>query len=170
MIRKATKDDIKDILDIYNYAILNTTASYDYKTYTIEMRTKWYNEKIKNNEPIIVFEIEDKVVGLATFGEFRDKPGYKYTIEHSVYVHKDYRNCGIGTKLMKELIKIAREREYKLIVAGIDSENKGSIEMHIKLGFEYAGTIKKAGYKFRRWLDISFYQLELEGPSNPIEI
>lgn len=169
MIRKATEKDLEDILEIYNNAILNTTATYDYEPYTIENRRDWFNKKIENNEPIIVFEKDGKVVGLATFGNFRSKPGYKYTIEHSVYVHKDYRKEGIGTKLLDKLIKIAIEREYKTIVAGIDAENDSSIKMHIKFGFKYSGTIKNAGYKFGKWLNVSFYQLNLEGPKSPVE-
>lgn len=116
-----------------------------------------------------MFEDDNKVVGYATFGSFRDWPAFKYTIEHSVYVHKDYRNRGIGTKLLKELIKIADEKGYATIVAAIDSLNENSIKIHEKIGFKYSGTVTKAGYKFGKWLDLVFYQFELEVPKNPIE-
>ncbi|MFZ7119605.1 MAG: GNAT family N-acetyltransferase [Eubacteriaceae bacterium] len=109
------------------------------------------------------------MIGFATFDSFRQHPAYKYTIENSIYVHKDYRQEGIGKKLLEEIITLANERKYATMVAGIDSENYGSIILHEKLGFKFAGIIKKAGYKFEKWLDLAFYQLELIGPDEPIE-
>jgi phosphinothricin acetyltransferase len=142
---------------------------YTYKEQTIEERKLWFQKKTEDNFPVLVFEEDNKVMGFATFGPFRAWPAYKYTIEHSVYVHKDNRKRGIGTALVKKIIDIANEREYKTLVAGIDASNEKSILMHEKLGFQYCGTIKKAGFKFGRWLDLAFYQLELHGPQNPID-
>ncbi|MBJ8052900.1 N-acetyltransferase [Bacillus cereus] len=167
MIREATKKDLTSILNIYNDAILNSTAVYAYKSVTIEDRQSWYEQKMGEGFPILVCEQDENVVGFAMFGPFRAWPAYKYSIEHSVYVDKKYRKNGIGTSLMEELIVIAKEREYMTLIAGIDAENEKSIDMHKKFGFVHSGTIKKAGYKFNRWLDLAFYQLELNGPGNP---
>lgn len=161
MIREANKKDLEDILEIYNDAILNTTSVYDYKSHTLDNITKWYEKKKREGYPLLVFEEHNKAVGFATFGEFRTWPAYKYTIEHSVYVHKNHRNKGIGIKLMIEIIRIASERGYVTLVAGIDAENESSIKMHKKLGFQFSGVIKKAGFKFDKWLDLAFYQLDL---------
>lgn len=169
MIREASEKDLVNILEIYNDAILNTTAVYDYKAHTIDNIEKWYDKKKQAGYPLLVFEEDDNAVAFATFGPFREWPAYKYTIEHSVYVHKSHRNKGIGMKLMKEIIKIADEREYATMVAGIDSENIISIKLHEKLGFEFSGVIKKAGFKFGKWLDLAFYQMELTGPKVPLE-
>lgn len=169
MIREATKKDLAYILDIYNDAILYTTAVYAYKSVTLENRIDWYEQKKADGYPILVYELDNKVVGFATFGPFRAWPAYKYSIEHSVYVDKVYRKNGIGSSLMKALIAIAKEREYMNLIAGIDAENEKSIIMHKNFGFVYSGKIKKAGYKFNRWLDLAFYQLELNEPENPTE-
>lgn len=169
MIREAMQHDLIDILDIYNEAILHTTAVYDYKAHTLAERTEWYEKKKQDGYPLLVFEKEGKVVAYATFGPFRAWPAYKYTIEHSIYVHKDARGEGIATKLMEELIRIANQREYATLVAGIDAANEVSIKMHEKMGFTCSGVIKKAGYKFGEWLDLAFYQLELKGPKTPTE-
>jgi len=158
MIREATKRDLAYILDIYNDAILYTTAVYAYKPVTLENRVDWYEQKKAEGYPIFVYELDNKVVEFAT-----------YSVEHSVYVDKAYRKNGIGSSLMKELIRIAKEREYMTLIAGIDAENEKSIALHQNYGFVHAGTIKKAGYKFNKWLDLAFYQLELNGPENPIE-
>lgn len=169
MIHEATENDLIGILEIYNDAILNTTAIYAYEPHDIEERKQWYYERKGKGHPVLVFEEESKVVGFATFEQFRDYPAFKYSLEHSVYVHKDYRKRGIGKKLMEELIKVANEMEYAIMVAAIDSENKGSIELHKNLGFKYAGTIEKSGFKFGKWLDLVFYELKLKGPKNPVE-
>ncbi|PFE57614.1 N-acetyltransferase [Bacillus cereus] len=169
MIREAMKKDVTFILDIYNDAILNSTAVYAYKPVTPENRIDWYEQKKADGYPILVYELDNKVVGFATFGPFRAWPAYKYSVEHSVYVDREYRKNGIGSFLMEELITIAKEREYMTLIAGIDAENEKSIAMHKNFGFVYSGTIKKAGYKFNGWLDLAFYQLELNGPGNPIE-
>ncbi|WP_377865440.1 GNAT family N-acetyltransferase [Bacillus sp. R86525] len=169
MIREAMKKDVTFILDIYNDAILNSTAVYAYKPVTLENRIDWYEQKKADGYPILVYELDNKVVGFATFGPFRAWPAYKYSVEHSVYVDKEYRKNGIGSFLMEELITIAKGREYMTLIAGIDAENEKSIAMHKTFGFVYSGTIRKAGYKFNGWLDLAFYQLELNGPGNPIE-
>lgn len=169
MIREANEKDLEDILEIYNDAILNTTAVYDYSAHTLEDRRQWYEKKQQEGYPLLVFEVDSKAVAYATFGPFRERPAYKYTVEHSVYVHKDYRCRGIGSKLMREIIAVAGEREYATLVAGIDASNEDSIIMHEKLGFKFSGSIRRAGYKFGKWLDLAFYQLDLKGPLNPSE-
>ncbi|WP_428908194.1 N-acetyltransferase family protein [Niallia sp. Krafla_26] len=169
MIREATVQDMSEILEIYNDAIVNTTAVYDYSPHTIEDRMAWYQKKVEGNFPVLVFEEEGRVVGFATYGPFRDWAAYKYSAEHSVYVSKESKGKGIGIALLKEIIKIATEREYKVLIAGIDAANEVSIYLHQKLGFQHKGTIQHAGYKFNRWLDLAFYQLDLPGPRNPLE-
>lgn len=169
MIRFADRGDLAAILEIYNQAILNTTAVYDYKPHTLEDRTAWFEKKVGDGLPVLVCEEDNRVVGFATFGPFRAWPAYKYTIEHSVYVHQHHRGRHIGTALLRELIRIADERGYATMVAGIDAGNEGSILLHEKLGFSRCGTIRKAGYKFGRWLDLRLYQRELRGPDKPTD-
>ena len=169
MIRYAQTADIGTILDIYNDAILNTTSVYYYKPHTIVDMLSWYEKKVRHGFPVLVFEENNHVIGFATFGPFRDRPAYKYTVEHSVYVHKDHRRKGVGIRLMTDLMKIANERGYAAMVAGIDSSNEGSRVMHENLGFTNCGTMKRVGYKFGKWLNLTFYQYELQGPTTPKE-
>ena len=169
MIRLATRDDLPPVLDIYNDAIINTTAIYDYKPHTLADREAWYDKKLAAGFPLFVFEEDGAVIGYATYGPFRDFPAYKYTVEHSVYVHKDHHGKKIGTRLMQKLIETLNDRGYATLVAGIDADNEGSCLMHEKMGFRHAGTITKAGYKFGRWLTLRFYQYELAGPAAPTE-
>jgi phosphinothricin acetyltransferase len=167
MIREAEARDVQAILDIYNDAILHTTAVYDYEPHTMEQRTAWYEQKRKDGFPVFVYEVDGRVAGFASYGPFRAWAAYRYTIEHSIYVHRDARKQGIGLALLQRLIDDANERQYAVMVGGIDASNENSVRLHEKVGFRHAGTIRRAGYKFDRWLDLAFYQLDLNGPALP---
>lgn len=108
-----------------------------------------------------------ELLGFASYGPFRAWPAYKYTVENGIYIHRDHRGQGLGKLLMNALIERAHAQEFHLIVAGIDAENAASISLHQSLRFTHAGTIRHAGFKFGRWLDLAFYELRLEAPLNP---
>jgi L-amino acid N-acyltransferase len=156
------------VLDIFNEAIVTSTALFDYKPRAPESMTRWFKAKENGRFPVIGIEGEDEqLLGFASYGTFRAWPAYKYSVEHSVYVHQDYRGEGLGRTLMVELVAAARNQDYHLLVGGIEASNAASIALHESLGFTCAGTIREAGYKFGRWLDLSFYQLTLQTPAEP---
>jgi phosphinothricin acetyltransferase len=158
------------ILAILNEAILNSTALYDYKPRTPQMMDEWLAEKAKGRYPMIGMEDEAGVLlGFATYGPFRARPAYKYSIEHSVYVEKGFRGRGVGVALMRELIERAKGQGYHMMIGGIDAENDGSIRFHKRLGFSHCASIKEAGFKCGRWLDLEFYQLVLPTPADPAD-
>lgn len=160
-IRNATENDLQQILDIYNDAIINTTAVFQYDVHTIEMRKEWFAQKQKDGFPVFVAIEDNAVVGFSTFGPFRAWQGYKYSVEHSIYVEKNQRGKGIGKMLLQPLIDEARKMNMHTIIAGIDADNKISIAFHKQFGFEEVGYIKDVGWKFERWLDLVFMQLIL---------
>ncbi len=166
MIRLMEEKDIPEVLEIYNDIILTSKAVYRYEIQSLDEKKKWFSDQQALGNPLFVYDDNGMVAGFATYSQFRPYPGYKYTMEHSVYVHKDRYQKGIATNLMLKLIEKAKEQGVKTLVAGIDGENIGSIKAHEKLGFEYAGTIKNAGYKFEQWLDLVFYQLHLTEPNS----
>ncbi len=169
IIHVATKYHLAGILEIYNDAILNTTAVYDYKPHTLEMHTQWFREQQKNNFPVFVALLDDKVVGFASYGKFRMKQGYKYTVEHSVYIHPDFRNRGIGKKLLAQIIEAARQNNIHCLIGGVDASNTGSIKFHKDFNFKEAGYLHQVAYKFGKWLDLKFLELILETPAKPNE-
>ena len=169
-IRLCTEEHLPEIREIFNEAILHSTALYDYKPRTIDTMKSWYTEKHNGNYPVIgVFDHQNILLGFASYGTFRSRPAYKYTVEHSVYVRSDQRGKGIGTLLLKEIVKIAQEQDYHVLVGGIDASNLESIRLHEKEGFVFNGIIRESGYKVGRWLDLEFYQLILKTPLNPQE-
>jgi len=157
-----------EILEIFNHAILNTTAFWEYETRLPESMVGWFEEKSKRNYPVVGAVSDDgRLMGFASYGTFRDRRGYKYTIENSVYVHQDFRGQGVAQAVMQRLIEIAEQQEYHLMIAGIDRTNTASIALHTKLGFAHSATIPQAGFKFGRWLDLLFYHLILPTPLKP---
>jgi phosphinothricin acetyltransferase len=90
-------------------------------------------------------------------------------VEHSIYIHREHRGKRLAPLLMQQLIDAARQQDYHLMIGGIDATNAASIGLHEKLGFTHAGTIRQAGFKFGRWLDLAFYQLILETPRQPVD-
>ncbi len=161
-IRPATPDDLPAILDIYNEAVLNTTASYDYAPRTLEHRTAWFEEHSKHDYPIFVASNnEGRVIGWSSLSRFHDRMGYRFTSENSVYVAADQRGRGVGKLLMPPLIDRARQRGFHAIIGVIDAANEASIRLHASFGFERVGLFKEVGFKFGRWLDVAYMQLLL---------
>jgi phosphinothricin acetyltransferase len=158
------------ILQIFNDAIANSTALYDYQPRPAEAMTAWFDTKARGNYPVIGVEDEHgELMGFASYGAFRPHAAYKYTIEHSVYVDSRFRGQGVGRALLGAVILAAERQDYHVMVGGIDASNAISIKLHESLGFKSCGIVRHAGYKFGRWLDLAFYQLILRTPSTPVD-
>ncbi len=156
------------ILAIFNDAILNSTALYDYKPRTKESMGQWFENKRKGSFPVIgAVDDSGELLGFGSYGTFRAWPAYKYSVEHSIYVAAPHRGRGLGKILLQETVNSAREQNYHVLIGGIDSQNTVSIRLHKHFGFEHAGTIRQVGFKFGRWLDLDFYQLVLGTPERP---
>jgi L-amino acid N-acyltransferase len=160
----------EQILFIFNEAIASSTALYDYTPRPLASMVDWFADKEAHHFPVIGIENDEGVLlGFASYGAFRVRPAYKYSIEHSIYIHPAYRGQGLGKKLLLLMIEKAQAQGYHTLIGGIDAENTVSIALHQQLGFSHAGTIKQAGFKFGRWLDLAFYQLILSTPENPVD-
>lgn len=158
------------ILDIFNDAITTSTALYDYQPRPPESMGPWFEAKRRGGFPVIGIEdASGRLLAFGSYGAFRAFPAYKYTVEHSVYVHKDHRGKGLGREIMQALIAAARENNLHALMGAIDATNAGSIALHESLGFRHVGTLPQVGFKFGRWLDLAFYQLLLETPLNPVD-
>ena len=162
-IRPAQTTDIPAILAIYNDAVLNTTASYDYEPSTLQQRTLWYEQHQQQGFPVLVAVNEaDTVVGWGSLSKFREKIGYQFSVEHSVYVDAAQRRQGTGRLILQALIEAAQAMGKHTMIGGVDASNEASLCLHRSLGFEQAAHFKQVGYKFDRWLDLVFFQRSLE--------
>lgn len=167
MIRDATEHDLPGICAIYNDAVLNTTAIWNEQPVDLANRQAWFEARKAQQYPILVAEENGEVSGYASFGDWRPFEGFRYSVEHSVYVRNDQRGKGLGARLMQVLIERARERGKYVMVAAIESGNQASIHLHERLGFVTTGQMPQVGIKFGRWLDLTFMQLALNPGAEP---
>lgn len=168
-VRLATDADLPGILTIYNHAVEHTTAVFEYRAHTLEMRREWFRAKHAASLPVFVAEESERILGFATYGPFRAWPAYKYSVELSVYVDVTARRQGIGTSLVRAVVSDADARGLRVLMAGITADNEISLRLHERLGFREVAHIPQVGYKFGKWLDLKFLQLMLAGPSTPTE-
>ncbi len=161
-IRAATEEDLPAILEIYNDAVLHSTASYDLEPSTLEQRAAWLAARKRQGFPVLVAEVGGAVAAFGTYGTFREKPGYRHTVEHTVYVAPGYRRHGLGRALVAELVELARAQGKHAMVGAVDAENEGSLRFHLAMGFVEVGRFREVGHKFGRWLDLIFVERLLD--------
>ncbi|PTQ67607.1 GNAT family N-acetyltransferase [Pseudomonas sp. GV071] len=162
IIRDAVSADLPAIRDIFNDAVLNTTAIWMDGVVDLANREAWFAARAQQGYPILVAVDEaDAVVGYASYGDWRPFDGFCNTVEHSVYVRSDQRGKGVGPLLMQALMARCKAGGKHVMVAAIESGNAASIRLHERLGFITTGQMPQVGRKFGRWLDLTFMQLIL---------
>ena len=158
-VRPGIRSDLSAILAIYNEAVLNTTASYDYEPRSMESQEYWFENHTEQGLPIFVAENwEGTVTGWSSLSRYHQRNGYRFTVENSVYVAAAHRRRGIGKLLLPPLITAAQTLGLRAIIAAIDAENQASLRLHEGFGFEKVGHFKQVGFKFGRWLDVVYME------------
>ena len=163
-IRDATEADLPAIMEIYNDAVAHTTAIWNETLVDLDNRKAWFDARRERGFPVLVAVRGRDVIGYASYGDWRAFDGYRHTVEHSVYVHKDARGAGAGKRLLQALIDRAAFNGVHVMIAGIEAENAASIRLHETLGFRVAGRFSEVGIKFGRWLDLACMELRLVSP------
>lgn len=160
-IVEADTRDVAAMVAIYNEVLATSTAIFsDEPVSVVEMRAR-VTARSERGFPTLMAREGERLLGYATYGEFRPWPGYRTTVEHSVYVAADSRRAGVGTMLMAELIARARAAGMHAMIGAIDADNEASLRMHELLGFERVGLMPEVARKFGRWLDLALMQLML---------
>ncbi|MDV7196285.1 N-acetyltransferase family protein [Rhodococcus kroppenstedtii] len=162
LIRDTVRADLPEILQVHNAAIAETTAIWDEDAVDLTEREAWLAGRRDAGMAVLTAEIDGRVAGYASYGQYRPKSGYRLTVENSVYVADGFLRRGVATALMGELIARARAGGLHAMVAGIESTNTTSIALHEKFDFEVVGVMPQVGVKFGRWLDLTWMQLLLE--------
>ncbi|WP_050425617.1 GNAT family N-acetyltransferase [Bradyrhizobium tropiciagri] len=164
IIRPATEQDIPAITAIFNEAVANSNAIWTEKQDSEAERLAWMKARLALGYPVLVAAEGPVVLGYGTFGDFRAFPGYRYSVEHSVYIHVDHRGRGLGRVIVDELITAATALGKHVMIAGIDGGNPASLRLHAQAGFVEVARMPEVGRKFGRWLELVFMQRLLDTP------
>ena len=161
-IRPAIPADIPAIAAIYRAAVVGGTASFELEPPGEDEMLRRFRAITEAGYPYFVAELDGRVAGYAYASAYRTRPGYRFTVENSVYIAPDAQGRGIGGALLDRLIATCRDDGFRLMIAVIgDSANFASISLHRRAGFRFCGTIHSVGYKFGRWLDSVVMELPL---------
>lgn len=160
IIRPALISDLEAMTEIYNEAILTTTATFDMEPMTRDERLPWF-ESHDERHPILVADVEKQIVGWACLSQWRPRRAYADTAETSFYVKASHRGRGIGRQLKQAIIEEARRLGYHTLIAGVAEGNEVSLHLNQSFGFEVVGTFKEVGKKFGKVLDVTYLQLML---------
>lgn len=162
-LRDANEDDLPAIVDIYNHAVLTSTATADVAAQSLDERRRWWQARVGDGLPVLVAVADDseRVLGWGALGRYHSRFGYRFTVEDSVYVHADARGAGVGRALLDALVDRARALGAHVIVAGVDGSNAASLRLHERAGFAQAGRLREVIHKFDRWLDVVYLQRTL---------
>ena len=153
IIRNIKKEDIRRCVEIYNYYIINSTVTFEEQPLT-EARFAERVERISADYPYLV-------VGYAYLDKYNERSAYRFTADLSIYLDNSCVSHGVGSRLLAEIEKAARERGIVNILSLITEENAVSVAFHGKHGFEPVGKLEKVGFKMDKWLDVLFYQKKL---------
>ena len=157
-VRHATERDVPAITEIYNYEVLNGTATFDLEPKSLEDRLKWFHQTQRPPHCVVVADDGTSVVGWGCLHPFHTRAAYRFTTEDSVYIHQDRRGEGIGKLILERLIEQAWLGGFHTIMAGMSEGNEASVRLHERFGFELVGRQREVGYKFERWLDVTWMQ------------
>ena len=154
IIRKATLDDIVPIHAIYCNSVLQETASWELTPPDAAEMGRRMQGVLEQDYPYFVATLDSQVVGYSYANYYRPRPGYRFTVENSIYVAPAFQRRGIARQLMTAVIDACTARGCRQMIAVIgDSENHASIALHRSLGFVQVGLLPTIGFKFGRWLD-----------------
>ena len=159
-IRVARREDLQQLLDIYNYEVVHGVATLDLQPKSLEEWGRWFDAHNIKNHPLLVAEQAGRVAGYACLSPYRSKEAYRSTVELSIYIGPDFRRQGVATALMEAILREARQDpETHTVVSVITDGNEASRKLHEKFGFTYSGAIREVGMKFGAYQDILNFSL-----------
>jgi L-amino acid N-acyltransferase YncA len=161
-IRDAAETDVAEIQAIYAHHVLHGTGTFEEAPPPVEEMLERFHKVVDHGYVWLVAADASGVLGYGYYTPFRERSAYRFTVEDSIYVREDVRGQGVGKALVTRLIEQATAAGFRQMIAVIgDSENVGSIGVHASLGFHMIGTMRAAGIKFGRWIDVVTMQRPL---------
>jgi len=161
VIRIARPEDRVAIDTIYAHYVRTSTCTYQEQVESDEARAAWFAAHGPAH-PITVLEAAGEILGWASLSPWRERSGYRFAVELSIYLRPESCHLGLGRELLADLIARAEALGYHAILGGISADQAGSIRLHERFGFTRVAHLREVGYKFGRWLDVVYYQRLLD--------
>ena len=161
-IREANTDDAQAIQAIYNYEVENETSTMDLVPRTLEVQRDWIAARSGAFCAIVAVDSAGSVLGFGALSEYKDRTGYRSTVENSVYVRRDVARRGIGRQILTHLVDVATISGFHTVIARIESTSIASRNLHEACGFKLVGIEQQVARKFGKWLDIAVMQTILQ--------
>ncbi len=155
-LRPATAQDASAIAAIWNEAIEQTVATVATRLYDLPRMEALIAQRQTQGRAFIVAERHGRVVGFATYDQFRSAAGYDQTMEHSIYLDGAARGSGAARDLMTAIEDHARGAGHRLMIGVVSGENTRALRFHLALGYQDYGRIPACAHKFGRMVDIHF--------------
>ena len=160
-MRDATVDDAATLAAIYNPFITETVVTFEETVVTADDMAARVTSLQDQGLPWRVIEQQGRVLGYAYAGRWRSRAAYRYVAESAIYLGEASRGQGLGTRLYQDLFGQLRARGLRVVMGVIALPHPASVAFHERLGFRRAGLFPRVGYKFERWIDVGYWQLEL---------
>lgn len=159
-IRKVGQEDAKQILDIYNYYIVNTVISFEEEAVS-EEEVERRISTVTRSYPWIVCSVDGQVKGYAYASSWKERSAYRHTAEVTIYVEKGEIGKGLGRALLARLLEELRKMDIHVVMAVIALPNDKSVALHEKFGFRKAAHFTEVGYKQGAWIDVGYWELAM---------
>jgi phosphinothricin acetyltransferase len=158
-LRLATPADLPAVNAIYNHYVLNSTCTYQTVPSTEQERAEWFAAHGPKHPVVVAVDEESgSVVGWGSLSKFHPRQAYENSVVDSIYIHHEWRGRGVGTLVLAELLRLAKDIGHHTVLGGADAAQAGSIALHAKFGFEKVSHLKEVGFKFGQWLDVIWMQ------------
>ncbi|MDE2792816.1 MAG: GNAT family N-acetyltransferase [Paracoccaceae bacterium] len=161
-LRPATVADCVAVCRLWNEIIRTTVITFTSEPRTPDGLSQLLENKALDRHPFLVASSRGRLLGFATYGQFRAGPGYAHTMESTIMIESGARGCGVGTGLMAAIENHARTQGVHSIFAGVSGENPGAVRFHAKCGFSETARLREVGFKFGRWHDLVLMQKILD--------
>lgn len=162
IVREAVPEDAKQVASIYNYYVLHSVVTFEEDAVTQEQTLQRITETLEEGLPYLVVEDQGEVVGFSYASKWKGRCAYRFAVESTVYLADGYVGKGMGSLIYAELLNQLLEKGFKTVIGGISLPNEASVALHEKLGFTKVGHFRRVGYKFNKWVDVGYWQKELE--------
>ncbi|MBB85736.1 GNAT family N-acetyltransferase [Abyssibacter sp.] len=160
-LRDATSRDAPSIAAIYNPFITDTVVTFEEQTVSADQMEERLTRLQEQGLPWRVIERDGRVLGYAYAGLWRARAAYRFVAESAIYLSEAARGQGLGTTLYQDLFEQLRARGMRMVMGVIALPHPASVAFHERLGFERQGVFPQVGYKFDRWIDVGYWQLDL---------